>query len=138
MNRLRSERGVVFDWLLKLLIGLAIFGVVGYDAGSILVNTFTLDSGADDIAIAVSTGITAGNKGQFTDEQIYDLAVAAVDDPDIGVKDAKVLREGTGIDPQSGTVSIKLRRVANTLIVGRIGAIKHWATATAESSSTTQ
>jgi hypothetical protein len=40
-----------------------------------------------------------------------------------------VLRRGTGIDDE-GTITIRLRRVADTLVVGRIGAIEDWAKAT--------
>ncbi|MEA2435414.1 MAG: hypothetical protein QOG54_2871 [Actinomycetota bacterium] len=138
VTNIRTERGIIVDWIIKLLIGLAIVGVIGFDAASILVNSFTLDSGADDIAISVSTGITGGNKNQFTDLEIYDLAVTALQDPDNGVSNAKVVKEGTGIDPQTGEVTVKLRRTASTVIVKHIGAIKHWAVSTAESSSTTQ
>lgn len=128
---IRDERGIVADWLVKLVIGFAIFGVIAFDAGSILVNYFTLDSGADDVAIGVSTTVgTSSSASQWTDEEIRDLAKAEVNADDGGVDGARVLKEGTSID-DAGIVRIRLRRVASTLIVERIGAIAKWARATA-------
>ena len=129
---IRSERGIVADWLVKLVIGFAIFGVIAFDAGSILVNYFTLDSGADDVAIAVSTTVgTASKAVNYTPEEIRRLAIAEVDDESGGVDGARVMKEGTDID-DGGVVHIRLRRVADTLIVKRIGAIAKWARATAD------
>jgi hypothetical protein len=131
---LRTESGIVASWLAKIVIGIAIFGVIAYDAGSILVNYFTLDSGADDLAIAMSLDITRSNANQFTDSEVFDLAKEIVADPDEGVEGAKVVRNGTHIDDQ-GVIHVKLRRSADTLIVERIGAIEDWAKATSEGTS---
>lgn len=129
---IKDERGIVADWLVKLVIGFAIFGVIAFDAGSILVNYFTLDSAANDVAIAVSTTVgTSSAARNFTDSEIYELAKAEVEAVDGGVANAKVLRIGTQID-DTGVVHIRLRRVADTLIVKRIGAIEKWARATAD------
>lgn len=127
-----DERGIVGDWFVKLLIGFAIFGVIAFDAGSILVNYFTLDSGADDVAVAVSTSVGASSRASnYTDEEIRQLALAQVNSEDGGVKGARVLRQGTYID-EAGIVHIRLRRVADTLVVKRIGPISKWARATAD------
>ena len=137
MTSLRTERGIVASWLAKIVIGMAIFGVIAYDAGSIMVNFFTLDSAADDLAIAVSLEVgNRGNATNFTDPEIYDLAQDLVASPENGVEGAKVLRNGTSID-EEGVVHIKLRREADSLVVKRIGAIEDWAKATAEGSSGT-
>jgi len=133
---LRNERGIVASWLAKIVIGFVIFGVIAYDAGSIMVNFFTLDSGAEDLAIAMSLDITRANANQFTDEEVFDLATELVESPDNGVDGAKVLRKGTSIDDE-GVVHVRLRRSADTLIVKRIGAIEDWAEATSDGSSST-
>lgn len=128
----RDERGIIGDWLVKLVIGFAVIGVIGFDAGSILVNYFTLDSGADEVAIAVSLTVgTSGAASNYTDQKIRDLAIAQVNSEEAGVEGARVLRQGTNID-QAGVVHIRLRRVADTLIVKRISAISKWARATAD------
>jgi hypothetical protein len=125
----RNEQGIIADWLAKLVIGMALFGVILFDVGAILVNFFTLDSAADDVAVAVSTDVGAGEDNQFTDQEIFKMVKEVVASPDNGVQDARVLRRGTGIDDE-GTITIRLRRVADTLVVGRIGAIEEWAKAT--------
>lgn len=128
----RDERGIIADWLVKVVVGIVVFGVIAFDAGSILVNYFTLDSGANDVAIAVSTTVaTAGKANQFTDAEIFDLAKSEVNAEDRGVEGARVMRDGTRID-ETGVVHVRLRRVADTLIVKRIGAIAKWARATAD------
>jgi hypothetical protein len=129
MSPLRNERGIIADWLVKVVIGMVVFGVILFDVGSILVNFFTLDSAADDVAIAVSTDVGAADVRQFTDQEILRMVKEVVASPDNGVQDARVLRNGTGID-EEGTITIRLRRTADTLIVGRIGAIEDWALAT--------
>ena len=129
---IRDQRGIVADWLVKLVIGFAIFGVIAFDAGSILVNYFTLDSGAADVAIAVSTTVgTSSAASGYTPQEIRELALAEVNAEDGGVAGAKVLKQGTDID-EAGVVHIRLRRTADTLIVKRIGAIAKWARATAD------
>jgi hypothetical protein len=125
----RNEHGIIADWLVKVIIGMVVFGVILFDVGAILVNFFTLDSAADDVAIAVSTDVGAADVTQFTDQEIFQMVKDVVDSPDNGVKDARVLRRGTGIDGD-GVITIRLRRVADTLIVRRIGAIEDWAQAT--------
>jgi hypothetical protein len=125
----RNERGIIADWLVKVVIGMVVFGVILFDVGAILVNFFTLDSAADDVAIAVSTDVGAADVRQFTDQEIFQMVKVVVDSPDNGVKDARVLRRGTGID-EDGVITIRLRRIADTLIVDRIGAIEDWAKAT--------
>jgi hypothetical protein len=126
----------VVDWFVKLAIGFLVLGVIGFDAGSILVNAFTLSSGATDVAIAISTEVASGGVRNFTDAEIFDMAKEAVADPEVGVKDARVVEKGTGID-DDGTVHVRLRRTASTLIVKRIGATEDWAKATADGRSGT-
>jgi hypothetical protein len=125
----KNERGIIADWLVKVVIGMVVFGVILFDVGAILVNFFTLDSAADDVAIAVSTDVGAADVNQFTDQEIFQMVKEVVASPDNGVQDARVVRRGTGID-DDGTIRIRLRRIANTLVVRRIGAIEDWAKAT--------
>jgi hypothetical protein len=127
-----DERGIVMDWLVKVVIGIAVFGVILFDAGSIAVNYFNLDSAANDVAIAVSTTVgTSSQARDYTADEIYRLAKSEVEAESGGVANARVLKEGTEIS-QEGIVRIRLRRVADTLIVERIGAIQKWARATAD------
>ncbi|MFN2388635.1 MAG: hypothetical protein ABR575_03375 [Actinomycetota bacterium] len=124
----RDERGVITSWLLKIVIGLAIFSVVIYDAGSIAVNFFGVDSAAEEIAVEISTDIASGV--QLTSVQIEDRARELARE-----RKARLL-EAT-LDPE-GVLVIKLRRRADTLIVGRISAVRHWARATGDARSGTR
>ncbi len=133
----RDEHGIVADWLVKILLGIAIFGVIAYDAGSIAVNYFSLDSSADEVAVAVSLSVASGPARNYTPDEIYRLAQAQVEAEDGGVADARVLREGTGISPE-GIVHVRLTRVADTLIVKRIGPAKKWARATVDGQAGTR
>lgn len=113
---------MITGWLIKLLIGFAITAVVIFDGGSILVNFFTLDSTADDIAIAVSTDIAGGTSpnAQLLEDRAEELARGS---------DARLI--DFSID-QDQVVHVTIRRRASTLVVGKIGWIKDWARATAE------
>jgi hypothetical protein len=119
-----NEDGLISAGLVKLIIVLVVVGVVAIDAGSILVNTFTLDSTANEIARDVSAPF--GNAGVVelnpleVKEQAKSLAHEA---------GAKLLK--AQVDSEN-TVYIRLRRTANTFVVGRIGPIEDWARATAE------
>jgi hypothetical protein len=126
----RDERGIVIDWLLKLVVMLAVLGVVGYDAGSIAVNYFTLDSAANDTANAVSLAISQRpvppNQGQLILE-VEQLVTSG----ETGATTARVVEKGTFID-SSGVIHIELRRTADTIVVSQIPAIRDWAKSTAD------
>ena len=128
----RGERGIVVDWLIRVIIGLAVVGVVLFDAGSIMVNRFGLDSAANDVAVAVSTTVagSAGHGVNLSDHEVFLEVKEVVQSEENGVSGARVVRKGTHIDDQ-GVIHVKLRRTADTLIVNRIDAISHWARATA-------
>jgi hypothetical protein len=118
---LANERGLIVGWIGKIAIAFIIAGVVIFDAGSILVNLFTLDSTADEIAIELSIRVGTGTPNQQELEQsAKELATAA---------DARLL--GVEVDAEK-VVRIRLRRRADTLVVERIGFIRNWALATAD------
>lgn len=116
---LRDEHGLILGWLGKLLIGFVLIGIVIFDGGAIVINFFTLDSTADEIAIKLTTGTTQPLTIQEVEPQARALAKEA------GARLVSVSVEGN-------TVHLQLRRRATTLVVGRIGPIADWARATAE------
>jgi hypothetical protein len=117
-----DETGLIASYLLKMLIGFALTAVVLFDAGSIGVNFFTLDSTADDIAVKLSTGLTPSQVPRQVDLEAEAGALAT----EAGAKLISV--ELT----QEGNIVVKIRRRADTLVVKHIGAIKDWARSTAE------
>lgn len=123
-----NERGIIADWLLKLIAGIAIAGVIVFDGGSVLVNFFTLDSTAEDIA----TSITHSLANREIKPTQYDLELKAKE----LAAEAQVKLVRAKLDP-AGRLHIKLRRTASTVVVGKIGPIENWAKATADAEVTT-
>lgn len=138
----KNERGVIVGWLLKMLIGLAIGGVILYDTGSIAVNFFGLDSAADEVANVVATELAAGTPtaGDLQSLEVCRRRPTAnryceLLQRRVRKHDARLL--GAHID-QQGTLKVRLRRTADTLVVSRIGFIEDWATATTEGKASTK
>ena len=139
---MRNDHGVVLNWLVKLIIGLAIGGVIVFDAGAIAVNFFGLDSDADEVANRLATEISSG---QISQSEVQSLGVcgkkAAATPLCQRIKDmanergARILEVDVNLQ---GEIKIRMRRKADTLLVQRIGPIEDWGTATAEGTASTE
>ena len=122
---LSDERGILVSWLVKLVLGLAVAGLVLFEAGAIAVNAFTLSSTASDIAIAVSTSAAqSGGAGPNTSQ----LEIEAKD----LAKEAGARLVSLKVDTSQRIVYVTLRRRADTLIIQRFNAIEGWGRATSE------
>ena len=136
-NRLiRDESGLVVAWLVRILIVLALLGVVLFDAGAIAVNFFTLDGTADEVAVQVSAEAATGAEAIPNLECNRRSRVPACELAYSVAKEHGVRVVSASYD-QQGVFHVKLRRTADTLIVGRIGAIEDWGVATATSQAGT-
>lgn len=138
---MRDDRGVVLNWLVKLLIGLAVGGVILFDAGSIAVNFFGLDSAADEVANSFATQIASGDVSETEARSLGACGARKAATPLCQeLKDkakeynARILEVTLDL---KGEVKVRLRRTADTLIVKRIGPIEDWGTATAEGRAST-
>lgn len=124
----RDEQGVVVTWLVQILLVIAVVGIVLFDAGSIAWNYFSVDSTADEIALDVAGSITESRSGI---------------QPVLIQREARRLARESGvrlIGPVTVTgdsVEVRIRREADTIVVGRVGAIADWAEATATGSAPT-
>ncbi|MFP5297690.1 MAG: hypothetical protein ACLGHL_01725 [Actinomycetota bacterium] len=123
MRKIDDEAGIIVAWLVKIVIGFALFGVVAFDAGSIVYNFFTLDQAAKDIANDLSVDTITPSNGLRLD-QLEDQARALA--KEVGARLTKL-----EVSPE-GDVSVQLKRKATTLLVSRIGPIEDWARATAD------
>ena len=130
-----NERGVVVTWLIKVVLLLVVFGSIAFDAVSIVVNYFTLDSAADDAAIALSLQIDPDQFGA-NDHEVFLAAQNFIASGDSNSPDAKVLVNGTHLDEQ-GVIHIRLRRTAKTIFVSRVEVIRKWGVATGEGQAAT-
>jgi hypothetical protein len=124
---MRDERGVVVSWIIKLLLGLAVFGAILFDAGSITTNYFGLQTTADEIAATMST---IERSGEAFNQRILEEGAAAL------AEEANAKLVSAEIDSQ-GIIRIRLKRKAGTLIVGNVGPIKSWGRATAGGQAST-
>ena len=114
-----DQRGFILGWLGRLLIGFVLVAIVLFDGGSILVNYFTLDSTADEIAVKATTDILPGFEEGDVETKVRELALEA---------GAKLV----SIRVENNILYVTLRRRADTLVVGRISPIADWARATVE------
>jgi hypothetical protein len=124
-----DERGVVAEWLLRLLVSAAVLGVMVFDAGAIAVNYVTLDGTANDIAVDLSTEVVATNGA------VVDRVLAARAEELAGGADARLLE--VSVDDQ-GVVHVRIARSANTLVVKRIASVRSWGRAEAEGRASTR
>lgn len=122
MGRWRDESGLIVSWLVRLILGFAVLAVVLYDAGSIAVNYFTLDSKANEIATAVS--IEATQESFFDQRAMELLAEGLAEEAGARLIEFRLNRDAT--------VKLTIRRRGDTLLVSRISAIEDWARATAD------
>jgi hypothetical protein len=135
MPFLHDQRGIIINWLLKLLLVLSIIGVIVFDTGSVVVNHFTLDSAANDAAIALSLAIETDEFGT-NDAQVVEAAKTLIASDQTLAGDARVVARRTHVD-EEGVIHVTLRRTANTLVVQRVEAIRKWGIATTEGTAST-
>ncbi|MFN2586609.1 MAG: hypothetical protein ABR613_00635 [Actinomycetota bacterium] len=132
----RDERGLVVAWLVRIVVLLALLGVVVFDAGSIAVNFFTLDGTADEVAVEVSTAASTGAAAvpnlQCNRRSRVPACVSVYT-----IARAHGVQVVSASYDQQGVFHVELRRTAETLVVGRVGAIEDWATATATATAAT-
>lgn len=123
-----SDRGgVVLGWLVKLVAGLSLLGVLAFDGLSIATVTVRLQDQAES---AAREGADALDRTP-TAQAAYDAALASATeaDPlnDLGADDMRV-------DPD-GTVTLALHRTAPTLVLYHVSFARHWADRTAIASA---
>lgn len=132
----RDERGIVISWLVRIVVALAIVGVILFDAGAIVINYFSVNDAAQEVAVTVTTDLAAGvdavpnlqcrrRSGDALCRQAYQVA-----------RERGVRIVSAHFD-QRGVFHVEVRRTADTLVVGRIGAIEDWATVTASADADT-
>ena len=115
---------MISGWLVRLLVVFALVAVLLVDTGAVVVNFFALDSKADEVAVSLATSITNDELPRNNPQALEDAAKTLA-----GEADARLLK--VEID-EGGVVSVRLRRMADTLVLGRIAALKSWMTATAD------
>ena len=129
MNRTRdrlrdAQTGAIGMMIIIWLTVVVLLGVTAIDAGSIAFTKFRLA----DVASSAST--QAANSFRVSPNvatacQAAEASIAAED------ASAKLARKGCVVDPQSGAVTITVRKDAKTIIAGRISFTKKFTKVTA-------
>lgn len=118
---LSSERGdIVLGWLTKLVVALSLVGVVAFDGASLLQTRFGVEDRASSAARVASEALETTPTAQAA----FDAASAELDGK-VEVVEAVTL----GAD---GSVTVRVSRDATTLVLHRIGPLRHLIHAEAE------
>jgi hypothetical protein len=120
-----DERGFVAGWAVKLLLFLALLGIVLYDGAAIAVNAFQLDTIADEVALEVST---ASGDAFF---KLEDEAKKAARKRGARFVDLEVNEE-------KELLRVIITREANTLLVNRFTQTSEWGQMTATGRTSTR
>jgi hypothetical protein len=116
---LKSARGgIVLGWLFKIILGLAIFGLVAFETGAIVVSKVTADR------VAISAADEAGRVYETTgsSQKAEDAAKEIAAQDQAHVIKFSVINGGRQVE-------VTVRKRASTFIVQHIGALKRFAIA---------
>lgn len=114
-----SERGgIITGWLLKLVISLAIFGLVAFEAGAILVAKVSIEDIAGDAVAAAAQEYGASKNQDEAEKAARDVA-----------ESKGAVLEAFSVVENGKAVVVTLSKPAKTLFVHRIGVTEGWAVA---------
>jgi Flp pilus assembly protein TadG len=114
-----DERGIVVSWLIKVVVGIAVLGLVFVEGGSIIFTKLTVQDAAESAATAGVDYLARTQDCRGADE----IARGAVANKD---SEARLARSQCLSD---GRFRVTVRKEATTMVVGRIPAISDWAVA---------
>lgn len=116
----RCDRGdIVLGWITRIVVVFAVAGVALFDAISVGTTYVNVSDQAANAAREASETWDSTKSPQ----KAYESAVAAATKSDDGnAVDPKSFR----IDPD-GRVHLRVRRTATTLVLYRVGPLRHWA-----------
>jgi hypothetical protein len=114
-----GDRGdIVLGWLTKLVVAIGLLGLVAFDGISLVQARVQ----AADHATTAAAAAAAEYQSSHDLQKAYNAALATVGAND--TIETKTFQIAT-----DGTVRLRLHHAATTLIVARIGPLKHWADA---------
>jgi hypothetical protein len=118
-RRLGAEDGLVTGLVVRVFLGIAVLAIVINDGGQLV----SAQVKAESVARAAATaGADTWYRTHREDLVKRDAMTAAIQtDPS-----ADVL--SVAVDRQAGTVTVSVRKKASTLVVKRVGFLKHYAT----------
>jgi uncharacterized membrane protein len=110
------------------LVMVAVIGVAAIDAGSITLTKFGLSGVADNAATQAANAYhNTPNVGLACQAAVASIAS---DDPSV-----KLAFKGCVVNQRTGVVTITVKKIAKTIVAGRIGFTKHFAKVSATASN---
>lgn len=130
MERVRGDRGdIVLGWLTKLVVVLAVLGVIGFDLVALGVGRLQ----AEDRATAAARAAAGAWSGDKDVQAAYEAALARLAEEGGGVDDT--IDPGSFTVAPDGTVTLTLRHTAPTLIIEKVAKARPWATSSVTTSA---
>ncbi|HWB71739.1 MAG TPA: hypothetical protein VG452_05935 [Egibacteraceae bacterium] len=119
-----SQRGdVILNWLLKLVVGLTVAGVVLIDAGAIGINALQLQDAADQ---AVHAAVTSWRADRSSDDARRAVLDSIAEQPAVALLELAV---------GDGRVTVTVSRPARVLVAHRIGPLTRYVERTVSKTS---
>lgn len=123
VTRWRDDRGdIVLGWLTRLVATLAVLGLIGFDAISVVVGRLQ----AEDKAQAAARAAVSAWSSSKDVQAAYDAAVVALD----GSVEASIDPASFSV-AQDGAVTLTVRQTAATMLVEKVGPLEQYATSSA-------
>jgi hypothetical protein len=110
-----SRGDIVIGWLLKLVLSLAIVGLVAFEAGALLVAHVNADSAANEVAGEASFAAAQGGNQKATEDAARTEAARQ------GVR-----LIGVSVANDGRSVTVVVEKTAKTLLLHRISFTKSW------------
>lgn len=119
---MRDETGqIVLGWLLKLVVGLTIFGVILFEAGAVIAATVQADGIAADAAREAALEYGRRPDAEGAEEAAREFIGKNID--------ARLIAFSIGEDGK--TVTVTVEKKAKTIFVQRIGRLRRYSRARA-------
>jgi len=116
MNFHSDQRGLVAGWAVKLIIFLALLGIVIYDGAAIAVNMFQLDGISHEVAVEVAEEAD----GETNSIPVLERSARKI-----------ALAHGTHfvslqLSEEKDVLRVTVRRDASTVVVDRVDQVSDW------------
>jgi hypothetical protein len=116
-SRWNDERGLVGKMMVTILVVIVVVGIAAVEAGSIVFTKLSLENTASAAAADGERELAASKSAASACQ----AAAASALQQD---KDVVFVVQACKADPSTGQISIKLRKTAPTLIIGKVGFLR--------------
>lgn len=116
---MNDRGGIITGWLVKLVLGLAVFGVLTFEAGAVIVSIVGADGAS---RVAAQDGVAEYARSHNAEEARKDAAAAAVRE---GATLVEFTADSQGVSSQERATAT-VEKKAKTLFIHRIGFLRRF------------